>query len=105
MFGDLVRSLSLGGRAIVYGGLSSEQFSMHSFDILMRVATIESYAYRYFFTPPQADHLDELQRMIRASTAQGFPAEVGGWNALDDFGQAVRFSLERPELGKQLFRM
>jgi NADPH2:quinone reductase len=105
LFGDLVRSLNIGGRAVIYGGFSSEHFTMHNFDLLMRGATIESYIYRYFFTPPPIDDLEYLKQIIAAATAQGFPAQAGGWHALEDFADAIHASRERPELGKQYFRM
>jgi NADPH2:quinone reductase len=105
LLGELVRSLALGGRAIIYGGYSVEPFTLHNFDVLMRVVTIEHYVYRYFFDPPRPEELDELQSMLRASMAPGFPSGAGGWHALADFHEAVRLSLEQPELGKQFFRM
>lgn len=101
----LVRNLALGGRIVIYGGFSDRAFELHNFDLLMRVAALDSYAYRYFFDPPAPEGAEELSRMFDISSTPGFSAHVGGWHVLDDFEQAVRLSIERPELGKRFFRM
>lgn len=102
---DLVRNLNVGGRVVVYGGFDNGTFELHNFDLLLRVASIESYCYRYLLASPRPEHAEELQRIVAQSMTPGFPSPIGGWHRLDDYKEAVRLSIERPETGKRIFVM
>ncbi|AKV01031.1 Putative Zn-dependent oxidoreductase [Labilithrix luteola] len=101
MAGDLIRSLSFGGKFIVYGGFSQERFSLHNFDILMNGVRIEPYLYRYFFEPPKAEDRAWLEDIVRTTKPEAFRVRSAGAHAADDFASAVRESFERPEAGKR----
>ncbi|AJY74120.1 quinone oxidoreductase family protein [Paenibacillus beijingensis] len=100
---ELIRSLSLGGQVILYGGLSSEKFELHNFDLLFKVAEIKTYAYRYLFTPPEEEDITLLQEIAEVSSE--FYSPVGGVHALEDFKTAIYESLHHPERGKRFFKI
>ncbi|MBV8278092.1 MAG: zinc-binding dehydrogenase [Verrucomicrobia bacterium] len=103
--GDLIRSLAVGGQFIIYGGFSSETFSLHNFDVLMRGAAIKSYVYRYFFHPPAADDRKLLHEIADVCAQPEFKVRIGGVHALDDFKVAIHEALSRPHFGKRLLKM
>ncbi len=105
LFGDLIRSLAMGGQAVIYGGYHQERFELHNFDLLMKGAAIRSYIYRYFFSPPPKDDLTLLRRITEISKPDDFRMPIGGLHSLDDFKSAITESFERPENGKRLFSM
>jgi NADPH:quinone reductase-like Zn-dependent oxidoreductase len=101
--GDLLRTMAYAGSMVIYGGYSPEPFQLHNFDVLLREATIKSYGYRYFFTPPPAEDAALLQQIAEISGAPGFHSPVGGRHALEDFAAALTASIEHPEQGKRIF--
>ncbi|KAA6460398.1 zinc-binding dehydrogenase [Acidobacteria bacterium AB60] len=106
LLGDLVPSLAMGGQVIIYGGYRPDTFALHNFDLLMRNATITSYVYRYFFSPPpQTDAMTLLRRIAEISSDDDFQLPVGRTHSLDDFKIAVEEAIRRPEQGKRMFKM
>jgi NADPH2:quinone reductase len=105
LFGDLVRSLAIGGRATIYGGFRSERFEVHNFDLLMKGAAIQSYIYRYFFTPPGPEDVSVLQKIAEISGRNDFKVPLGGLYLLDDFKTAIDETVRHPERGKRMFKM
>jgi NADPH:quinone reductase-like Zn-dependent oxidoreductase len=103
--GELVRSLSLGGQVIIYGGFSPDKFELHNFDILMKAAEIRAYVYRYFFTPPRAEDTKMLQEIAEVSGGSDFKVPLAGMHALEDFQTAIQETVHHPERGKHFFRM
>lgn len=101
----LIRCASRGAQVIIYGGFSSEQFSLHNFDLLLKVLDIRSYAYRYFFDPPAPEDLPQLWALAEQTAGEDFKVPEGGLYSLDDFRLAVQGTLERPEQGKRFFAM
>ncbi|APR80769.1 Hypothetical protein A7982_06116 [Minicystis rosea] len=87
----------------MYGGYSPEPMSIHAFDLLMRAASIESYAYRYFFEPPSREDASFIQEVLAASAQ--IETRIAGRHALDDWRAAVEATLHAPERGKRLLRM
>jgi NADPH:quinone reductase len=100
---DLVRSLALGGKAIVYGGFSPEPMSVHALELLMKASSIQTYAYRYFFEPPAPHDTPFLRRVFDASAGPDFKTRIAARHALDAFRAAVEATLREPERGKHLF--
>jgi NADPH2:quinone reductase len=101
LVGELIRSLALFGRTVCYGGLSTEGFELHNFDILFKAATLTAYSYRYFFDPPpEADH-EELREVVEVAGSTDFHVPVGAMHPIEEFETAVRETIERPELGKR----
>ena len=106
LFADLIRSLALGGQAVIYGGFHAERFELHNFDLLMKGAAIKSYIYRYFFSPPPEDDATTVLREIaEISGSASFQIPFAGSHSLDDFKTAIEESLHRPEQGKRMFKM
>lgn len=101
--GDLIRSMAFGGQVIINGGMSPERFDLHNFDVLLRGIEIRSHVYRYFFTPPKADDLQELAEIATAAGSPEFKVPVGGLNHREQFRIAVQETLEHPARGKQFF--
>jgi NADPH2:quinone reductase len=101
LLSDLVRRLALGGRAIIYGGYDGARFELHNFDLLMRGATIETYIYRYFFTPPGPADRSLLQQIVQATEGPDFVIPIGGRHRLDDFRAAIDATLTDPARGKR----
>lgn len=102
LLGDLVRSLAMGGRAIVYGAFSQEPFTLHSAELLMKASTIETYAYRYFFSPPPKQDAAWLESVIAQAGQDSLRMRIAGRHSLDDFASAVRETIEHGERGKRL---
>lgn len=100
--GDLVRALAIGGRAIVYGALKDGTFALSNADLLMRAASIESYAYRYFFAPPPPEDAAFLAHVTAATGGSDFVVRIAGEHPLEDFATAIRESVENPGAGKRL---
>jgi NADPH:quinone reductase-like Zn-dependent oxidoreductase len=103
--GELIRSLSVGGRFVIYGGFSPERFQLHNFDLLMKGAQIKSYIYRYFFNPPAANDRDLLNEIAEICRQPDFLVRIGGVHPLADFKTAVNQALHHPESGKRLLKM
>jgi NADPH2:quinone reductase len=101
--GDLVRCLNVGGCCVVYGGYSNERFSLHNYDLLLRVASIRSYGYRYFFAPPAAADAARIGAVTAAFAGENIALPIGGRHPLAEFAEAVEHAERRPELGKRLF--
>lgn len=100
--GELIRSSDFGGRLVINGGMSAEQYSLHNFDVLLKGLQIQSHVYRYFFKPPSHEDaalLDEI-----ATTSMQFEANVSGIHPFEDFNIAIQKSTNSPEGGKQIFR-
>lgn len=106
LFAELIRSLALGGQAVVYGGFQPERFELHNFDLLMKGAAIKSYIDRYFFSPPPEDDAATVLREIaEISGSASFQVLFAGSHSLDDFKAAFEESVHRPEQGKQMLKM
>ncbi len=103
--GDLIRSAALGGRVIINGGFSPQTFTLHNFDVLLRVIEIRAHFYRYFFTPPKPEDVPLNAAIIDAAGRTDFTVAVGGTHRLDDFATAIAETLTRPERGKRFFEM
>jgi NADPH:quinone reductase len=102
---ELIRSLSNGGRFLIYGGFSPETFRLHSFDLLMKGAQIKPYIYRYFFHPPEANDRAVLNEIAETCGQPDFKVRVGGVHSLDDFKTAINETLQHPESGKRFLKM
>ncbi|MDX6710609.1 MAG: hypothetical protein QOH96_1625 [Blastocatellia bacterium] len=105
LLGQLIQSVAMGAKVIVYGGFSADKFELHNFDVLMKVMEIKSYAYRYFFDPPRKEDADFLKRIAEISGRPDFKIRIAGIHALEDFKTAVEETVHRPERGKRFFRM
>ncbi|MEW9699543.1 zinc-binding dehydrogenase [Paenibacillus sp. SI8] len=103
--GELVQSLALGGQLVIYGGFSESKFELHNFDLLMKAAAISSYAYRYFFVPPKAEHMKLMAKIAEASRGPELKIQVGGFHPLEDFQTAVFKSLHDTDQGKRFIKM
>lgn len=103
VLGELINSLALGAQVIISGDLSMEPFEMRSSDIALKVASIRTYAYRYFFSPPKPEDKGTLQEIMNISSE--FQVPVGGMHALTDFKNAIDMGLNQPEKGKRFFTM
>jgi NADPH:quinone reductase len=99
----LIRSLSVAGQFVIYGGFSSEKFELHNFDILMRGSAIKSYIYRYFFTPPQREDAKLLREIAEISGQSKLRVPVGGLHPLEDFKTAIYETAKHSERGKRFF--
>jgi len=103
--GELIRSLSVGGQFVIYGGFSSEKFELHNFDVLMKGSAIKSYIYRYFFIPPQKEDAKLLQEIAEISGQSELRVPVGGLHPLEDFKTAIYETAEHSERGKRFFQL
>jgi NADPH2:quinone reductase len=103
--GELIRSMALGGRVIINGGMSPDKFELHNFDILMSGIEIKSHVYRYFFNPPKEADATILEEIETISTQPGFQAPLGGIHSLEDFDTAIAESIKFPQKGKHIFRI
>lgn len=103
--GELIRTLALGGQMVINGGMSAERFELHNFDVLLSGVEIRASIYRYFFSPPAEADRPVLREIIDIFGQPGFHVPVGGLHALTEFKLAVANSLDRADLGKQIFRM
>jgi len=104
-FSILARSLELGGRAIIYGGLHPEPFELHALDVVLRAVEITNYIYRYFFQPPGPQDATYLQQLFAVSDYLNLQVPVAAHHPLEDFRAAIHETLTRPELGKHFLRM
>jgi NADPH:quinone reductase-like Zn-dependent oxidoreductase len=95
---DLMECLVLGGRVIIYGGMSEERLSLHNFDVLLKIVTIQPYIYRFFARPPRPDDQHSLRQIIEISGREDFRVPVGGAYRLEDFAAALQ-----PRKGKNYF--
>jgi NADPH2:quinone reductase len=103
--GDLIRSCAFGAKVVINGGMSSDRFELHNFDVLLNGLEITAHVYRYFFTPPQPGDQQMLSDVIEAAMRSDFTVPVGGFHALDDYVTAIRESIDNPGQGKRFFRM
>ena len=103
--GELIRSLALGGQMVINGGMSAERFELHNFDVLLSGAEIRANIYRYFFSPPVEADRSTLREIVDIFGHPGFHVPVGGVHPLIGFKLAVANSLDRADLGKQIFTM
>ncbi|MER9711032.1 zinc-binding dehydrogenase [Mesorhizobium sp. M0213] len=103
--GELIRTLALGGQMVINGGMGAERFELHNFDVLLSGVEIRANIYRYFFSPPAEADRPVLREIIDIFGQPGFHVPVGGLHALTEFKLAVANSLDRADLGKQIFRM
>lgn len=103
--GDLIRNMAFGGQVIINGGMSSERFALHNFDVLLNGLEIRSHVYRYFFTPPKPEDMRTMAEIATAAAPETFKVAVGGMNALTDFRHAITETLDNPQRGKQFFAM
>lgn len=103
--GELIRSLALGGQMVINGGMSAERFELHNFDVLLSGAAIRANVYRYFFSPPVDADRPMLREIVDIFSQPGFHVPVGGIHPLSKFTLAVTNSLDRADLGKQMFSM
>jgi NADPH2:quinone reductase len=71
----------------------------------MKGSGIQSYIYRYFFTPPQAAETELLQEITNVSGSMEFKVLVGALYPLEDWKIAIDETVHRPERGKRFFRM
>jgi NADPH2:quinone reductase len=103
--GDLIRSAAFGGQAIIYGGMSSETFQLHNFDMLLKNLVLRVHGYRYFFSPPKAEDSAILKKIAEVTARPDFRVPLGGFHPLEDFRTAIQEGTENPERGKRFFRM
>lgn len=103
--GELIRTLALGGQMIINGGMSAERFELHNFDVLLSGVEIRANIYRYFFSPPVEADRSMLREIVDVFGQPGFHVSVGGIHPLAEFKLAVANSLDRPDLGKQVFSL
>ncbi|MGX9142796.1 quinone oxidoreductase family protein [Mesorhizobium sp. 128a] len=103
--GELIRTLALGGQMVINGGMSAERFELHNFDVLLSGAEIRANIYRYFFSPPVEADRPMLREIVDIFGQPGFHIPVGGIHPLTQFKLAVANSLDRADLGKQIFTM
>jgi NADPH:quinone reductase-like Zn-dependent oxidoreductase len=103
--GDLIRSCAFNAKVVINGGMSSERFELHNFDVLLSGLQISAHIYRYFFTPPQPDDQQMLSDVLEATAHPDFRVPIGGFHALDDYATAIRESMHNPGQGKRFFRM
>ncbi|TIS91011.1 zinc-binding dehydrogenase [Mesorhizobium sp.] len=103
--GELIRTLALGGQMVINGGMSAERFELHNFDVLLSSVEIRANIYRYFSSPPVEADRPVLREIIDIFGQPGFHVPVGGIHPLAEFKLAVTNSLDRADLGKQMFRM
>ncbi len=103
--GELIRSLAIGGQVIIYGGMSSEKFELHNFDVLLKASEIKSHIYRYFFTPPQDGDREFLQEIMEIYGRPEFQIPFGGAHPLEDFETAIAETVNHPEHGKRFFKI
>ncbi len=103
--GELIRSIVLGGRVIINGGMSAEHFELHNFDVLLKGLEIKGHVYRYFFTPPPEGDKEFIREIAAGSGRPSFEVPIGGLHALEDFGAAVDATIRNSGRGKHLFRM
>ncbi|TIM53789.1 MULTISPECIES: zinc-binding dehydrogenase [unclassified Mesorhizobium] len=103
--GELIRTLAMGGQMVINGGMSSERFELHNFDVLLSGVEIRANIYRYFFSPPVEADRPVLREIVDIFGQPDFHISVGGIHPLAQFELAVANSLDRADLGKQIFRM
>jgi len=71
----------------------------------MKGSAIQSYIYRYFFTPPQAAETGQLQEITNVSGSMEFKVPVGALHPLEDWEIAIDEAVNCPERGKRFFRI
>ncbi|RWC44708.1 MAG: hypothetical protein EOS55_20620 [Mesorhizobium sp.] len=103
--GELIRSLAMGGQMVINGGMSTERYELHNFDVLLSGVEIRANIYRYFFSPPVETDGPVLRQIVDAFGQPEFHVPVGGLHPLASFRLAVTNSLDRADLGKQIFTM
>ncbi|TIQ01842.1 MAG: hypothetical protein E5X61_36710 [Mesorhizobium sp.] len=103
--GELIRTLAMGGQMVVNGGMSTERFELHNFDVLLSGLEIRANIYRYFLSPPVEADRPVLREIVDIFGQPDFHISVGGIHPLAEFELAVTNSLDRADLGKQIFRM
>ncbi|RWM22652.1 MAG: hypothetical protein E5X53_07735 [Mesorhizobium sp.] len=103
--GELIRTLAMGGQMVINGGMSTERFELHNFDVLLSGVEIRANIYRYFFSPPVEADRPVLREIVDIFGQPDFHVPVGGIHRLAEFELAVTNSLDRADLGKQIFRM
>jgi NADPH:quinone reductase-like Zn-dependent oxidoreductase len=95
---DLMDYLVLDGQVVIYGGMSAERFSLHNFDVLLKIVTLKPYIYRFFTRPPGPGDWESLQEIIDIFGREDFRVPIGEAYALEDFAVAIR-----PGRGKNYF--
>lgn len=101
--GDLIRSAAFGARIVLFGGMSPESFSIHNFDVALKDLKIDTYVYRYFFTPPGVARDADVTEILEAS--KNLRLQIGGRHTLPDYAAAIRETLQNASSGKRLFVM
>lgn len=100
LLADVIKAVAFNSKVVINGGMSSEKFELHNFDILMTKLEIKAHIYRYFFTPPQKEDLAMLNELITIAAQPEFYIHTGGHHKLEDFKIAVQSTLQHPEKGK-----
>lgn len=100
MMSDLIKSVAFNSKLIINGGMSSENFKLHNFDILMTALEIKAHIYRYFFSPPKIEDREMLNEIIAISSNADFYVHVGGKHKIEDFNSGITATIQHPEKGK-----
>ena len=103
--GEVIRSMAFGGKVVINGVMSEENYQLHNLDILMSGIEIASYVYRYFFDSPTSADKAFLEQLIRISHQPTFKIPVAKLFKIEQYREAVQDTLEQPEKGKRLFRL
>ena len=86
---ELIRSTKMGGKVILYGGMSEQYFELHNNDVYLNGITIESYIYRHFFQPPSPEEAATIREIIDLTRDPSFIVPVSGKYELDEHKTAV----------------
>lgn len=100
LLADLIKSTAFNSKLVINGGMSSENFELHNFDILMNKLEIKAHIFRYFFSPPQKEDLAMLNELIEIAAQPDFYIHTGGFHQLQDFKVGVEATIKNPEKGK-----
>ena len=102
-FTQLVRSLRLGSKAIIYGGFDPQPFMLHNLDVLLSVLEIRSYIYRYFFDPPAPADEMRVRQLLAFAASLDLRIPCAGRFRLNQYKEALSETLADGAVGRRYF--
>jgi NADPH2:quinone reductase len=107
LLSKVIKSINYRAHIIIYGAYSQDRFELHSYDLLLKGASISAYNYRFLSRGPKEEEKEELTDLFNAAGQSEFEAPIAKSFPLDEHKAAFVAALSknsRDIRGKYIFR-